>query len=147
MRSWNKMTEQTLVRPQCDNCYFYHDGKCKALGCTYNTKVSILFWCDKWMRSKTKWLSTRKHAYLALKTNVKFIKNATMMKLQQTNINLFSMRFQHDTNEPKTFPAQPMEQKLQDLPTMQKTILHKRSQRQQNILRQLQTRQHQRLRP
>ena len=36
-----------------------------------------------------------------------------------------------------------MDQKLQDLPTMQKTILHKRSQRQQNILRQLQTRQHQ----
>ena len=53
------------------------------------------------------------------------------------------MRSQHDTNETKTFPAQSMEQKLQDMPTMQKTILPKRFQRQQNILRQLQTRQHQ----
>ena len=35
-----------------------------------------------------------------------------------------------------------MDQKLQDLPTMQKTILPKRPQRQQNILRQLQKRQH-----
>jgi hypothetical protein len=39
-----------------------------------------------------------------------------------------------------------MEQKIQDLSTMQKTILHKRSQRQQNLLRQMQTKQQKRIR-
>jgi hypothetical protein len=64
------MTEQTLVRPQCDNCYFYHDGKCKALGCTYNTKVSILFWCDKWIRNKTKMKTLKQQMETELNTSL-----------------------------------------------------------------------------